>query len=61
MPLNEQQQHDLNALSDIAEQVGRTCPDLRQRARDVALQLLEQQGLGALEPDSVYFHRFLAT
>ena len=61
MPLNEQQQHDLNALSDIAEQVGRTCPDLRQRARDVALQLLEQQGLGALEPDSVYFHRFHAT
>lgn len=58
MPLTQQQQNDLQALTTIAIQMSQACPDMREMARAVAMQLLEQHGLAELEPDRVYFHRF---
>ena len=60
MQSSEHPHSTLVALTTIASQVSATCPDMRQMARELALQLLRQHGLATLEPDRVYFHRFHA-
>lgn len=45
-------------LRDLAHQVVSSCPDTRQMARQVALQLLDAQGIGQLDPDAIWWHRF---
>lgn len=49
---------DQQALLTLARKVTDDCPDMREMAREVAQQLLESHGLKALDPDSVYLHRF---
>lgn len=52
------QQDTLAQLATLAREVSTACPDMRQMAREVALNLLKAHGLDTLEPDRVYFHRF---
>ncbi|MBD1554438.1 membrane-targeted effector domain-containing toxin [Pseudomonas typographi] len=49
---------DLLALHDAARAMALACPDLRQMARQVALDLLADHGIHSLDPDAVYWHRF---
>lgn len=49
---------DKQALEALASQLTEDCPDMREMARSVAQQLLERHGLQALDPDTVYLHRF---
>jgi len=49
---------DRQALDALIHKVVDACPDLREMAREAARDILNQYGLGALEPDAVYWHRF---
>ncbi|WP_145185431.1 membrane-targeted effector domain-containing toxin [Pseudomonas sp. URMO17WK12:I11] len=49
---------DRHTLQQLANDLVTACPDMRQQAREVALDILRQHRLGHLEPDSVYLHRF---
>lgn len=49
---------DKIALKNIAAQVIKACPSLKDTAHEVAAQLLEKYGVVGLDPDQVYFHRF---
>ncbi|WP_064118943.1 dermonecrotic toxin domain-containing protein [Pseudomonas fluorescens] len=49
---------DKASLKAIATTLVQTCPSLLDAAREVARQLLSDQGLADLDPDRVYFHRF---
>lgn len=53
MPLSDQ-----HTLQSLAQSVTEACPDMRQRAREIALDILHLHGLHALEPDTVYLNRF---
>ncbi len=55
------QDHTLAELTSLARNVSTACPDMRQMAREIALNLLQAHGLDTLEPDRVYFHRFHGT
>jgi hypothetical protein len=49
---------DHQQLDAMARRLVDTCPDMRQMARDTANDILHKFGLGHLEPDTVYWHRF---
>ncbi|WP_341959677.1 membrane-targeted effector domain-containing toxin [Pseudomonas sp. RC10] len=49
------------ALHTIGQNVVEGCPDMRQMAREAAADILRKRGLGNLEPDTVYWHRFSRT
>ncbi|QXH59113.1 membrane-targeted effector domain-containing toxin [Pseudomonas maumuensis] len=53
IPLDDQQ-----TLQQLARDLVQTCPDMRQRAREVALEILHKHRLYKLDPDNVYLHRF---
>lgn len=53
MPLSDQ-----HTLQSLAQAMTEACPDMRQHAREIALDILHQHGLQALEPDTVYLNRF---
>jgi len=61
MSPNESPRDALAELTSLASLVATSCPDIRQMAREVALNVLAEHGLAALEPDTVYFHRFHGT
>ncbi|MFJ4157300.1 dermonecrotic toxin domain-containing protein [Pseudomonas sp. NPDC089752] len=50
--------NDHQTLRSLAATLVEACPDMRQQAREVAVRILEQHGLQALDPDQVYLHRF---
>lgn len=45
-------------LDQLASEIARSCPDLRDRVRQLAIAFLTHHGLGKLEPEQVYWHRF---
>jgi len=47
-------------LQDIARQLVVNCPDMRQMAREVAVDALKKFARSSLDPDTVYLHRFKA-
>jgi hypothetical protein len=49
---------DRQTLHAIGRKVIDACPDMRQMARVAATEILSKHGLGDLEPDTVYWHRF---
>lgn len=49
---------DSLALKTLATQLADTCPDLRELARQYAQAELAKYGLGKLEPDHVWWHRW---
>lgn len=49
---------DQQALNAISRNVVERCPDMREMARNAASDILRKHGLGHLEPDAVYWHRF---
>lgn len=59
MPFTPSLPADIGAqLAALAHEVATACPDMRQRARDLAQALLARYKLGNLDPDKVYWHRF---
>ena len=52
---------DRQMLHTIGRKVVDGCPDMREMARNAAADILRQHGLGHLEPDTVYWHRFNRT
>lgn len=58
MPIITRTSCDQQTLLTIARQLTEDCPDMREMARTVAQQILDRNGLKALDPDSVYLHRF---
>ncbi|CAK17075.1 membrane-targeted effector domain-containing toxin [Pseudomonas entomophila] len=58
MPIITHTSSDRQTLLTIAGQLTEDCPDMREMARKVAQQVLDRNGLKALDPDSVYLHRF---
>ena len=49
---------DKASLKAIATSLVQTCPSLLEAAREVASELLAENGLSGIDPDRVYFHRF---
>jgi hypothetical protein len=49
---------DQHTLQQLAENLVRDCPDMRQRAREVAQEILSEHRLHKLDPDNVYLNRF---
>jgi hypothetical protein len=49
---------DKVALKAMATTVIQSCPSLQDTAHEVASDLLKKYGIGGLDPDQVYFHRF---
>lgn len=47
------------ALKTLAEGLALNCPDLRQQARQIAQTLLAKHQLDHLDPDTLYWHRFV--
>lgn len=58
MPLTTQQTFDQEQLQKLARQLVKYCPDMRQMAREAAIQILKKHNHGNLDPDTVYLHRF---
>lgn len=58
MPIITRTFSDQQTLLTIARQLTEDCPDMREMARTIAQQILDRNGLKALDPDSVYLHRF---
>ncbi|ROQ49810.1 membrane-targeted effector domain-containing toxin [Pseudomonas putida] len=58
MPLTAQQTHDHEQLQNLARQLVKHCPDMRQMARDIASHILKKHTRSTLDPDAVYLHRF---
>jgi len=46
------------ALKALADALSISCPDLRQEARLLSQQILDKHGIGHLDPDNVWFHRW---
>ncbi|WP_449434650.1 dermonecrotic toxin domain-containing protein [Pseudomonas putida] len=53
-----EQMNTEDSLHNLAARLVEACPDMRQQARDIALELLSIHNLSALDPDDVYLHRF---
>ena len=53
--------HDLTTLKAMGQRVTERCPDLRQMARETASQILRNHVGSDLDPDNVYWHRFVTT
>lgn len=47
------------ALKTLAQGLALNCPDLRQQARQIAQTLLARHQLAHLDPDTLYWHRFV--
>lgn len=58
MPLTQSQADDQRALQALAVEIADHCPDMRQQARQIAQQILDQHGLTTLDPDKVYLNCF---
>lgn len=58
MPLTQSQADDQRALQALAVEIADHCPDMRQQARQIARQILDQHGLTTLDPDNVYLNCF---
>lgn len=58
MPLTQSQADDQQALQALALEIAAHCPDMRQQARQIARQILDQHSLGTQDPDHVYLNSF---
>jgi hypothetical protein len=50
--------HDRTALINMSERLVEACPDMREMARSIAVEILLRQTGHDTEPDTVYWHRF---
>lgn len=50
--------HDQSTLIEMSQRLVNACPDIREMARNIALEILARHDHSDIEPDSVYWHRF---